>query len=433
MVRAEALRLIQAVPNSGAQDRDWTARVVSIYYDLMDSGVHFAQAAYRDGEFSRIVGAPVVTSNGESMEPELGKLLADTLLHPVGQWCLYFESTNPQRPAADAWLAKHSPPVEWIADRPFGRANEQGLLAPFFFAARKRRVCVVGPGHLSQLPANLLGPFRHVTVPDQTAWTKADRLGRRIVKLADDYDLFLIAAGCGANLIVHHAWPHVQDRATLIDIGAVLDPYAGVFSRNTYRTEHWQRNVMPLNLPTPKAYWINRFGRQGEYYVAKGGKESSYRDQIDVLTPVLSALVKGSRVLDFGCGLGRFRGVLSQGREYVGVDLIPGLGTEPFGDRLPTGFSTAVAVMVLQHITDAKDYAHWSAELYRCLEPGGRLVVVDHYPESNMEEHMLPRGIEALRACAPWASADIVGEYEQHWIGVLIKEPQPITKNLAAA
>ena len=61
-------------------------------------------------------------------------------------------------------------------------------------------------------------------------------------------DLVLFSAGLGAAVMVHQLWAEFAGQATLWDIGAVLDPYCGVFSRKNYRTLEWQESVMPLNL-----------------------------------------------------------------------------------------------------------------------------------------------------------------------------------------
>lgn len=242
------LERIQAVPYGGAEDTEWTRRVLAIYLEAIEGRVHFAQAAYRDGEFPWMLGVSAPNANGEVYDPELGRQLRQTLLHPVGQWCVYFAPSNPFRPRADAWLAEQRPPVQWIPDRPFGRASEQGVLAPFFGALRKRTVCIVGPWHLEHLPVDLLGHRAHVKVPPHVAWKQAARLAERVIDMAATYDVFLIACGSAAALTIWRAWPHVKDRATLIDIGATLDPYAGVFSRNKTRNPRWQRDVLPRNV-----------------------------------------------------------------------------------------------------------------------------------------------------------------------------------------
>jgi cyclopropane fatty-acyl-phospholipid synthase-like methyltransferase len=173
----------------------------------------------------------------------------------------------------------------------------------------------------------------------------------------------------------------------------------------------------------PAEYWPARYARQGESYVAKGGKPESSAEQIAALRPFLRQAIAGSRVLDFGCGPGRFRGVLEEGgREYVGVDLIPGLGTQPLLRELPRGFDTAVALFVLQHITDEAEYRHWVRELYECLNPGGRLVIVDHLADGEFEPHMRPRGNAPIWRLAKWSHQAVsISALEDHWCGVIGK------------
>jgi len=175
-----------------------------------------------------------------------------------------------------------------------------------------------------------------------------------------------------------------------------------------------------------RKYWTNRYQRQGKTYVARAGAVGSYAAQRAALAPPLRTLLGlgGKRMLDFGCGPGRFRQIMEEGgREYVGVDLIPGLGTQALTDHLPRGFDCGVAIMVLQHIVDPEIYAHWVRELFACLNLGGRLIVVDHKVQAGMEAHMAPRGIEGLKALAPWSRTEIVGEYDGHWIGYLVRGP----------
>jgi len=59
----------------------------------------------------------------------------------------------------------------------------------------------------------------------------------------------LFAAGVATNGMIWKMWRLLRGRATLLDIGATLDPYAGVFSRSVYRDPHWQQEIMPRNVP----------------------------------------------------------------------------------------------------------------------------------------------------------------------------------------
>ena len=172
----------------------------------------------------------------------------------------------------------------------------------------------------------------------------------------------------------------------------------------------------------PKTYWRERYRRHGPTYVARGGRPAEYLREQRGAQPYLRKYVTGKRVLDFGCGSGRFRDVLSEGgREYVGVDLNEDLATvQLVDDRLPRGFDTAVALWVLQHIVDEVEYLHWTRELYEALVPGGQLLVIDQFPDptTHFDAHMKPRGIPALLRAAPWTGVETLGGYgDQHWIG----------------
>ena len=141
-------------------------------------------------------------------------------------------------------------------------------------------------------------------------------------------------------------------------------------------------------------------------YVAGRFDESEARFKAEVaaddvrLRAVLEALgpVDGRRVLDLGCGKGRFAAHLeAAGAEVVGLDLSAGMLAHATGidrvrasaKRLPFAdglFDAVVAIEVFEHVGAVGPAI---SEARRVLRPGGRLVMVD-------------KNLGALDARRPW-------------------------------
>jgi len=119
-----------------------------------------------------------------------------------------------------------------------------------------------------------------------------------------------------------------------------------------------------------------------------------FKGEVAADDPRLLAVVEsmsplaGRRVLDLGCGKGRFYRALSdKGARVVGVDLCAGMLAEATGlDRVratarrlpfgPASFDRVMAVEVFEHLApQSLDVV--CAEVRRVLRPGGKFVIVD--------------------------------------------------------
>lgn len=235
------------------EDRSWVDLSVATYAALVRSGVGFAQSAYRDGEWYCMLGHRGRNVNGERYGPELGAALRRTLTEPAGQWCVFWWAHDSKgvavRKQALKWLESNQPQVAWIPDRPIGRAMEIGRAAPFWRAVQHRRVVLVGPKHLQG--QDLIHVSQHIVVPDGDAWRYVDNLLVQVRRAIEgEPPVVLFASGMASNLMIHALAAETRGTATVLyDIGAALDPYAGVYSRGEYATPKWRDTVKDRNRP----------------------------------------------------------------------------------------------------------------------------------------------------------------------------------------
>lgn len=177
----------------------------------------------------------------------------------------------------------------------------------------------------------------------------------------------------------------------------------------------------------PETYWedrARRFATEGEGLAAvcSYGMPRFYNRAIQTtqrlaLEPWLD-VAPGARVLDVGCGVGRWsRRLAHRGAQVTGVDLSATMVDEArrrseeegIADRcefrtadlaeldLGSRFSLIVGVTVLQHILDREALRSAIARLRDHLEPGGRMVLLEAMP-SNRNERCDSRVFTA-RAC----------------------------------
>jgi 2-polyprenyl-3-methyl-5-hydroxy-6-metoxy-1,4-benzoquinol methylase len=170
------------------------------------------------------------------------------------------------------------------------------------------------------------------------------------------------------------------------------------------------RGVPVPKVYVPSHYWedrARRFAGQGAGLAAvcSYGMPEFYNRMIDVcqrlaLTPWLD-VAPGARVLDVGCGVGRWSAMLAlRGARVTGVDLSPTMVDEArrranalgVGDRcrflvqdlaeLDAGeqFDVVLGVTVLQHIVDCDAFRSAVRRMTDHLADGGRMVLLEAAP-----------------------------------------------------
>jgi SAM-dependent methyltransferase len=161
---------------------------------------------------------------------------------------------------------------------------------------------------------------------------------------------------------------------------------------------------------SPPLYWEDRARRfagerDGLAAICAYGMPEFYNRAIDweqrlALGPWLK-VGKGTRVLDVGCGVGRWSRLLAaRGAQVVGVDLSPTMiaqashraAAEGVADRcrfvvsdlaqldLGERFDLVLGVTVLQHILDPRAFREALVAMLEHLAPGGRMVLLEAAP-----------------------------------------------------
>jgi SAM-dependent methyltransferase len=158
-----------------------------------------------------------------------------------------------------------------------------------------------------------------------------------------------------------------------------------------------------------------------------GVERDMTRKMLDPLILQFCGDVAGKRVLDVGCGEGRFSRMLSErGATCVGIDPTPGLvsaardrgGMSPvcaIAEKVPVrdaAFDLAITYITL---VDIEGYADAIAEMARSLKPGGRVVAVNvgFVSASVAEGHGWQRDDQGNELYVP------IDNYGSEWSAVL--------------
>lgn len=120
--------------------------------------------------------------------------------------------------------------IKWSNADCLHDASQGGDLIKFFKVLKTRTVVLVGPGYLEGFkPKDFF-----IQVPDKNCWLEKDRIVEDVKQVLEDSHedmVVLFVASMPANVMVDELYKIHGDKHTFIDVGSVLDPYAGVVTR----------------------------------------------------------------------------------------------------------------------------------------------------------------------------------------------------------
>jgi SAM-dependent methyltransferase len=184
---------------------------------------------------------------------------------------------------------------------------------------------------------------------------------------------------------------------------------------------------------TTGSYWRKRVAALGRRAVFDRRHSDAELDAVsatqrEVLLPMLRARLNGTErvVLDYGCGWGRFTGMLAEatGGLAIGMDPVVDLlalaahdphvmyvASSPGVVALATdSVDVAWITLVLCVITDQKTLENTTAELRRVLRPGALLLIAENTSSQPDRRHIRFRSVETYRALFPEFDLQVAGE-----------------------
>lgn len=250
--------------------KDIIPQSVDDYCTLLETRQPFVQANYGDGEWSCLLGHKGQNAQGGCYTPEIRKALIETLKEPR----FTYYGWNPGKVLLDEarqWLADNNVRVRWVQKEILAAANCQGQIGPLLLTLQKRNVLLIGPKHLKELQILKHNAFVEVPLPNAFTAVK-DTIAAIITRTVTHcVDCVLFCSGMAGKPTMWRLIPLLSPTMTMLDMGAIFDPYVGILSRGAYRNpkSFFSRRGLDMNLEaigmSHLATKIRKEGRQTSY------------------------------------------------------------------------------------------------------------------------------------------------------------------------
>jgi hypothetical protein len=211
----------------------------------MNRGEPFSFARYGDGEFNAIfqVRPGAKNCDGHSYFPSMGAELERSLDEPRPYHYGLQRAgvmTSLQEQVEARWGD-----IPWRDAAAFHYASIFGHLFPVVAALKQKKVLMVGPRYLKDLPFVNGG---HVVIPEVNCYREKDRILADIRGMLQSRGAQVVAfsASMVSDILIYELYPEYGEAKWLIDFGSVWEPYVGRQNRTYHKNftrEQLERNL----------------------------------------------------------------------------------------------------------------------------------------------------------------------------------------------
>ncbi|MEX2235346.1 MAG: hypothetical protein WD824_24495 [Cyclobacteriaceae bacterium] len=215
-------------------------RSYAVLLKKLENNETFAFSRWGDGEWESVFALRnenEANCDGHlyfsSMRESLHKILVSNPPYLMGMQKLAYHKLLGRE--IDSYLKNNGIFREWLNADAFHDASGNGQIKSFFTILAEKNVLLAGPAHLKKLT---LFHFEFCEVPGKNCWLERDRILRDIKEIIrmKQPEVILFCAGMTSNWFIDEL--HGSFRGFILDVGSLLDPYAGVNSRNYHKKLH---------------------------------------------------------------------------------------------------------------------------------------------------------------------------------------------------
>lgn len=211
------------------------------YLDELRARRPFALARWSDGEWPCVLGREGANTDKHPYSVELRRDLTQVLTEIQAEGAPYQvglqELVGRQHPLSEQvhdWMIAHDLRIDWVSGEVFHRASIKDKLWPLMKVFNERGVILVGPRRLGALTSHFQ-IVQHIEVPLVNCHQAAARIIHEVRTALDTHGpgqhrVVSFSASMSTKYLVHEL-VKTHPTATLVDVGALWEPYVGVTTR----------------------------------------------------------------------------------------------------------------------------------------------------------------------------------------------------------